>query len=255
MIFSIFLQSCFYWNFHSWFIGTWFWNSVELLNELICGCIVRVSRKFGIDLVENVEIQKNICDLCSTVKLRIAEFYCGFVLCIRYCTMETKRKRAPNYSSGEKELLISLVNKYKMVIENKKTDAVMVSEKNEAWFKITQEFNSVSPNNVFRPTDSLKKYWENIKDDVRRRAGQDRTSLYKTGGGPPSPKIKKPEEDVLLGIINKKTIMGLENPFDNDCLDENHSENAITQVCSSTYILTFYINININILVLGNWYW
>lgn len=68
--------------------------------------------------------------------------------------MEQKKKRAPNYNTNEKEVLLSLVEKYKKLVENKKTDSVMVSEKNQAWFKITEKFNSVTPNNVFRPTKS-----------------------------------------------------------------------------------------------------
>lgn len=115
---------------------------------------------------------------------------------------------------------MSLASKYKNIIENKKTDAVTVSEKNEVWFKITKEFNSICANNVFRPTESIKKYYENLKEDLRKRAGEERKSIYKTGGGPPSPK-KKAEDDILLSIINKKTIFGLENPFDSDEVQQN----------------------------------
>lgn len=134
---------------------------------------------------------------------------------------DKKRLRAPNYSSKEKELLLSLATKYKSSIENKKTDAVSMQDKKLAWFKITQEFNCISPNNCFRPSDSLKKYYENLKEDLRKRAGHDRQSLYKTGGGPASPKKKEEYDDILLDLVNKKTIVGLNNPYDSDAIKED----------------------------------
>lgn len=42
------------------------------------------------------------------------------------------RVRTKNYTIQEKELLFTIVNKYKNVVENKKSDAVSVGEKNNA---------------------------------------------------------------------------------------------------------------------------
>jgi len=46
------------------------------------------------------------------------------------------------YSSTEKTLITELVQKH-YIVENKKTDSTSIHEKNNAWEKITQEFNSM----------------------------------------------------------------------------------------------------------------
>lgn len=137
-----------------------------------------------------------------------------------------KKKRSPNYTIREKEVLLSIVSNFKNIIENKKTDAVSVTEKNRAWFSMTQKFNAMSPNNVFRPTESLKKYYDNLKEDLRKRAGEERKSLYKTGGGPPTPKTPL-EDDILLDIVNKKTIYGVDNQFDCDVIENHNVETEV----------------------------
>ncbi|KAK4872617.1 hypothetical protein RN001_014646 [Aquatica leii] len=97
---------------------------------------------------------------------------------------------------------------------------LIINDKKLAWFKITQEFNCVSPNNCLRDTDSLRKYYDNLKEDIRKKAGHQRRSLYKTGGGPPSPIKKDDCYDLILDIVNTKTIFGLANPCDNDEVTE-----------------------------------
>lgn len=71
------------------------------------------------------------------------------------------RVRTKNYTIQEKELIFTIVNKYKNVVENKKSDAVSVGEKNNAWVKITKQFNSTTPNLCRRSMESLNKYYEN----------------------------------------------------------------------------------------------
>lgn len=44
-----------------------------------------------------------------------------------------KRKRSPNFTATERNLLVDLAVKYQKVIENKITDAVNNKQKEEAW--------------------------------------------------------------------------------------------------------------------------
>lgn len=143
---------------------------------------------------------------------------------------KSKRERTVNFTSDEKLLLINIVAKYKDIVENKKTDAVGIREKKIAWEKITEDFNS-SGLYCPRSCDSLKRLYENKKKQLRREAGEDKRELYKTGGGLP-PKIKKDAcDEILLSIINTKTIYGLTNSFDSDAMpstpnpiNENNNE-------------------------------
>lgn len=65
------------------------------------------------------------------------------------------------YSDQEKMLLMTLIDKYKFVLENKKTDSSSIRKKQDIWVQITELYNS---NNVVpRKTQQLKKLWDNLK--------------------------------------------------------------------------------------------
>lgn len=51
-------------------------------------------------------------------------------------------KKKKNFTEIEKNLLTSVLVKYKDVIENKKTDGTSAKVKNETWKKIATEFNA-----------------------------------------------------------------------------------------------------------------
>lgn len=76
---------------------------------------------------------------------------------------ELSRKRAPNFSLKEKTLLINTIHLYKNIIENKQTNATTWRDKDLAWTKITDNFNSQTEEGCFRTKEALKKYYENIK--------------------------------------------------------------------------------------------
>uniref|UniRef100_A0A6P7GRA9 Regulatory protein zeste n=1 Tax=Diabrotica virgifera virgifera TaxID=50390 RepID=A0A6P7GRA9_DIAVI len=128
-----------------------------------------------------------------------------------------KRSRGPNYSEREKQVLISIVYKYKDVIENKKTDGVTILQKEKTWKKIETEFNARSPGLINRSADSLKKYYDNRKKELRKEKAQEKIEVYRTGGGPCAkpPKMESSDE-VLLSMVNEKTVSGILNTFDGD---------------------------------------
>uniref|UniRef100_A0A6P7GWF4 Regulatory protein zeste n=1 Tax=Diabrotica virgifera virgifera TaxID=50390 RepID=A0A6P7GWF4_DIAVI len=135
--------------------------------------------------------------------------------------MDKKAKRI-NYTPDEKNLLAQLVHANKDVVENKTTNAVSNTEKDEAWNRIAIQFNEM--NHVHRDESSLRKQWSNIKQDLRKKAAESRRQLYKTGGGPPETKFK--DEAMILEVVNTKTISGLDNI--NDC-------DALSQPSTNTY--------------------
>jgi len=73
-----------------------------------------------------------------------------------------KRDRLPNFSNLEKIKLIQLIEKYKNMIENKKTDNINLKEKEKCWINISKEYNS-SCSSVHRDVASLKSCWDNLK--------------------------------------------------------------------------------------------
>lgn len=119
-----------------------------------------------------------------------------------------KRMRSTNYTTEEKATLINIITKYKNIIESKKTDKVSWKDKNDTWEIIKNEFNSIAPSGTYRATESLKKFYENMKKDTRRNAAQEKIELYKTGGGKPAHKILDPMHESILTLMNTKTVKG-----------------------------------------------
>ncbi|KAK4872750.1 hypothetical protein RN001_014779 [Aquatica leii] len=128
-----------------------------------------------------------------------------------------KKVREPNFSSSEKMHLMNIIaNKYALILEDKKTDRASTSEKLKAWQVVEEEFNASSTSTTYRDATCLKKCYENRKKELRKSIAQERREILLTGGGPPA-KIKRDDtDDVLMSILNKKTLVGLNNRFDDD---------------------------------------
>ncbi|KAG5868870.1 hypothetical protein JTB14_033270 [Gonioctena quinquepunctata] len=103
--------------------------------------------------------------------------------------MESEKKRAPNFSASEKELLANIISEFKAIIEYKKTDALTWRDTDTAWGKIIDIFNSQNPEGVHRSKDSLRKSYDNLKRALRKDIADEKKELYETGGGLPESKI------------------------------------------------------------------
>lgn len=117
-----------------------------------------------------------------------------------------KKKRGANFTSRENQILLGLISKYKHIIENKKTDAV------------STQFNTACPEFVNRSTESLKKYFDNKKREVRKKISEERKEVLLTGGGPPPRPAGDPAQELLLSILDPLTIFGDKNEFDSDSI-------------------------------------
>lgn len=130
-----------------------------------------------------------------------------------------EKKRSCNFTNTEKKFLFQLIaDKHGRVLEDKKTDRASLAKREETWKLIENEFNAVSPSNMYRGADSLKKLYSNKKKEVRKRVAEEKREALLTGGGP-APKIIKTDDEIdniLLSIMNEKTVYGLTNPYDCD---------------------------------------
>lgn len=90
-----------------------------------------------------------------------------------------KRQRGRNYVEEEKEILLDLVEVYKDIIENKKTDSVTIEKKRRIWADITVKFNEKATTGV-RTDEQLKSLYDNLKRKVRKDLLKDRRSDMST---------------------------------------------------------------------------
>lgn len=119
------------------------------------------------------------------------------------------------FKDSEISVLMKLVDKYKHIIENKKSDAVVWKNKQAAWEKITQEMNAA--NGTFRTSANIRGKYENLKKNTKKKFAQEKRNLYRTGGGvEPVVNITKTDEEIknLLGV----SLDGLFNEFDSDAV-------------------------------------
>lgn len=160
-----------------------------------------------------------------------------------------KRQRGPNFTPSEKEALISIVEGFKKILENKKTDSVTNEDKEKAWQKITDIFNS--QNTTFRSSETLKIFYNNLKKNLKKKAADYKKETHLTGGGSAPPDLTYSEQK-LLTILNKKTIYGLNaNMHDSDATDiakkndmnAKASEKVSAKVLSSSSSVSFYLPI------------
>ncbi|XP_025899078.1 myb/SANT-like DNA-binding domain-containing protein 3 isoform X2 [Nothoprocta perdicaria] len=82
-------------------------------------------------------------------------------------------KPAKYFSEVEKSVLLALVEKYKYVLECKKSDARTIALKQRTWQALAHEYNS-QPSVSLRDFKQLKKCWENIKARTKKIMAHER---------------------------------------------------------------------------------
>ncbi|KAJ8926625.1 hypothetical protein NQ314_020989 [Rhamnusium bicolor] len=107
----------------------------------------------------------------------------------------SKARRSANFTANEKHHLYNLIsNKYGHILEDRKTDRSSVAQKFMTWKQIERELNAESPNS--------------IAEEKKRR--------MLTGGGPMPVLKKDSSDDLLISILNEKTLHGAHNEYDSD---------------------------------------
>ncbi|VEN56608.1 unnamed protein product [Callosobruchus maculatus] len=124
------------------------------------------------------------------------------------------KKRSSNFSSREESLLVSLVKKYAHIIECKSSDTMTHQQKHECWEDVEREFNSNS-GEVFRTKDVLRKKYDNIKKNVKKKYSDEKCYSQGTGGGPPRKETFTNIENEIKEILGTR-IEGLPSEFDGD---------------------------------------
>lgn len=110
-------------------------------------------------------------------------------------------------------MLIDITLKYKHIVENKRTDATMWKDKNEAWEKFSNEFNAAS-GNFPRSTKTIRSKYDTIKKNIRKKCSLLKSEQTETGGGQ-CPVTLTPCEEKILSLT-PNTMIGLESRFDKD---------------------------------------
>ncbi|XP_022833908.1 uncharacterized protein LOC111361749 [Spodoptera litura] len=81
--------------------------------------------------------------------------------------MSAQRKRGCNYTNEETAKLLELVEQHRTSIEDKRTGAIYLRQKQEAWDKICLAYNAVATSGV-RTVGQLRVMYDNKKQKARK---------------------------------------------------------------------------------------
>ncbi|XP_049861767.1 myb/SANT-like DNA-binding domain-containing protein 3 [Schistocerca gregaria] len=149
--------------------------------------------------------------------------------------MENKR-RTPNFSKYEIDVLLELVGANASVLENKKTDGCSLKEQ-AMWSHVEAQFNS-TPGVTKRSCDRLKTCYESMKRRLRKDLAEEKVEVYKTGGRKPTQKTTIHDRVKLLEIVGF-SMKPLTNAYDFDAqfsmiVDVVNMENSAVQCSENT---------------------
>ena len=131
------------------------------------------------------------------------------------------RKRSPNFTAAEIEILLDLLSgKRGEIVESKKTDASSVKEKEKEWSKIENDFKARS--GIPRDVKNLKFLWKRLKIDAKKKDAASKREVRRTGGGlPQNPLALSPVSERVVSILPKEQLTpSLESPFDSDAISQ-----------------------------------
>ncbi|XP_033759537.1 myb/SANT-like DNA-binding domain-containing protein 4 [Pecten maximus] len=91
------------------------------------------------------------------------------------------RKRRPNFTEAECQLLVDMAVDNIDTIQCKFSSIVTIKKKAEVWQRITDSINAISC--TIRTKEEIKKKWQDMVGDTRKRESARITSQRGTGGG------------------------------------------------------------------------
>lgn len=111
--------------------------------------------------------------------------------------IKTKRERGKNFSEKEKRIFADIIciEKFRNILENKKTDYETTKCKAEAWIEIAKIFNAQTDEEE-RPVNQLKTYYENLKSKRKKCSAEESLLIY-------PPVLNEEDEKVLLDIVKE----------------------------------------------------
>lgn len=128
-------------------------------------------------------------------------------------SLKAPKRRNAVFRQHEEKILVSLVKKYKHIVENKKTDAITNKEKTKAWENIAKQYTSLTGD--FKECSCLRTKFNNMKKVSKKKFAEERKFIKGTGGGPKIEVNITDTENEIREILGD-TLTGFQSEFDND---------------------------------------
>ncbi|XP_022290481.2 uncharacterized protein LOC111102122 [Crassostrea virginica] len=117
--------------------------------------------------------------------------------------METRKK---NWTAEETAMLVSLFEEHKDVLKGKFSPSLTNADKISTWDFIVASINVLGGNG--RTVKEVKKKWQDLQTQTKKKEVSRKRSLMQTGGGPPVPEINEWEKKII-GIMSTTVVSGI----------------------------------------------
>ncbi|XP_045468322.1 myb/SANT-like DNA-binding domain-containing protein 3 [Harmonia axyridis] len=115
----------------------------------------------------------------------------------------SKRKRGCNYTAEETNKLLDLVQQYQSAIDDKRTNTIYLTQKKEAWEKVSSAYNAVATSGI-RTVEQLKTLYDNMKQKAKKSlAEHNKKELMRYNAEILSQHVK--EEQFTTALEHEKT--------------------------------------------------
>ncbi|XP_047036311.1 uncharacterized protein LOC124642056 [Helicoverpa zea] len=138
------------------------------------------------------------------------------------------------FSPIEKKHFLDVLKKYSNVIENKDTDGATLKHKNDAWIRVTAEYNASPLTTKQATVKQLRRLWVNTKQRQREALTKERQHRLATGGGP---SISDAVVDPDVSMVAPALIVGIDNAIDSDLVEESSQSQTPDAVEIEHYVL------------------
>ena len=139
---------------------------------------------------------------------------------------QNSNKRNRNFNEEEKELLIQLVQddiKGSNVLFGKFSGVVSKKKKDETWKNIADEINRVNGRGD-RTANDVKKKYQNLSADTRKKERARKHHESGTGGGPHKKFKFSDSENLILATVAEEQISGIKGGIESQSLANQSSQ-------------------------------
>jgi hypothetical protein len=140
------------------------------------------------------------------------------------------RKRSPNFSEAELEILIDGVERNRSVLFGKLSNTTTNATKSKLLQTICSKVNSANSKGYKRTVEELRKKWSTYSSSMKKTASLNRRGARKTGGRSP-PEHLTALQDKLVGILGNTPIEGIGGGTDtlaDETTEEPHADSDQT---------------------------
>ncbi|XP_022320722.1 uncharacterized protein LOC111122966 [Crassostrea virginica] len=135
-------------------------------------------------------------------------------------------ERKANWTEESVNILVDSITDAERwaIIRGKFGPSLTIQSKQKMWMEIAERVNSSS--SCLRTVKDVKKKWQDIQSQTKKKEANRKSEMRKTGGGP-HPSELKPWEEKIVAVLSSEVISGVEGGYDSLDTDDHISGTSV----------------------------